>query len=45
MYIQSNKLKFKVDSVKPGSVLSRLLNIVLALCAGLSLRVGKFSCS
>lgn len=43
MYIQSDNLKFKVDSVKPDSVLFRLLNIVLALCTGLYLCIGKFS--
>lgn len=36
-------LKLKVDSVKPGSVLFRLLNIVLALCTGLYLCIGNFS--
>lgn len=32
-----------MDSVKPGSVLFRLLNIVLALCTGLYLCIGEFS--
>lgn len=42
MYIQSDNLKFEVDSVKPDSVLLRLLNIVLALCTGRYLCIGKF---
>lgn len=43
MYIEADNLKFEVDSVKPSSVLFRLLNIVLASRAGLYLCIGKVS--